>query len=162
MVNGLCEGMVCVKGWFVWRDVWLSSLCGWFVWRDGLQKIRCNTVHTNQLSFSVLHIIWLVWRDGLCDIPSHKPLIILSITSLHTNHPFTQNIPSHNPFTIFYITYYLVCMTIWIVCITSIDTNHPFPQNIYHSLDYILTGLCDCLVYVNKLFVWSDGLCEGM
>ena len=36
--DGLCEGMVCVKGWFVWRD----GLC------EGI-------LHSNHLSFCVLH-----------------------------------------------------------------------------------------------------------
>ena len=35
-------------------------------------------------------------------------------------------------------------------------------QTMYHSLYFILSGLCDYLVFVNKWFVWRHGLCEGM
>ena len=46
--GGLCEGMVCVKGWFVWRDViqrMINGLC------EGMVCVKgCN-------------IIGFVWRD---------------------------------------------------------------------------------------------------
>ena len=102
MINGLCEGKVCVNGWFVWRDgLCLVSVMLMIIWLcEVMVCVTCihpfaqtiyhslfyipshkPSLHTNHLSFSVLHIIWLLWRDGY---KSHCPC-------LHINHPFTQN-----------------------------------------------------------------------
>ena len=155
MINGLCEGMVCVKGWFVWRDVmvcmkgciteddqwfvWLSDLHGWIVWMDVTQTTLSHkpSLHTNHLSFSVLHIIGFACSSGLSfsvlhpftqtihinqvitqTIYSHKPDNHTNKPFTHTNQIFTQTrwILSHKPFII--------------LSITSLHTNHPHkPDN---------------------------------
>ena len=116
--DGLCEGVVWVQGWFVWRDQDIG-----IVWRDGL----CDGM--------VCVKGWIVWGNGPFKqtIPSHKP-------SLHTNQPFTLTIPSQKPFILLCITYCLVCLKAWTVWLLSIPshkpslhTNHPFIQtNLSH------------------------------
>ena len=123
---------------------------------------------------------WFVWRDV---IPSHKPFIILCITSLHTNHlftqtlyshkldnhtnqinPFMQTIPSHKPIIILCITYNLVCVKGWFVW-------HPYTQTINHSQYYISSHkpslqtnhpftqtIYHFLYYILSGFVWLSGL----
>ena len=152
MINGLCEGMVHVNGWFVW----------WLVWSEGLCEGMVSVVR------------WFVWRDGLCLV-----------------HPFTQTIPSHKPYGLCegmvhshkpsLHTYKIICNTEndkWFVgrdgpsCKPSRFTNHPFTQPIYHSLYYIPSHRPS--LHTNHLsfsilhiiwFVWRvmmNGLCEGM
>ena len=115
----------------------LSSLWDYLVCLPSTQTIyqyipshkHKPSLPTNCLSFSLLHIIWYVWRDVitendkwfvwravLCGWFVWKPFIILCITFLHTIHPFTLTIYSHNPFIILYTT--------------SLHTNHPFTQTI--------------------------------
>ena len=83
-----------------------------------------KSLHTNYLSFSVLHIIWFVWRHGLCDL----------YPSLHTN---------HLQFSVIQIIWFVVTIHIsWFVWRDglchftetrhnpSLHTNHPFTQTI--------------------------------
>ena len=141
MINAFCEGMICVKEWFVW----MVGLCegmdcveGWLVWRDGLcERMICVNG-------------WFLWRDGM-----------VCVTSLHTNHTFTQTIPSINtnqPFTQ-----------------TISSHNQPFTQSIpshnasLHT-NHVKGWMTSCLfegmvlregmVCVKGWFVWRDGLCH--
>ena len=101
--NGLSEGMVYVKPWFMQRDVLCDGMdC---VWCKPFIILCITSLHTNHLSFSVLHCFiqtipspndrwlcvkgWIVWREGLCHFTEtrHNP-------SLHTNQPSTQTNPS--------------------------------------------------------------------
>ena len=181
MINGFCEERVCVKGWFLWRDViqrMIIGLCegmvcdkAWFVWRDVIHRmvnVLCEGMVCVK-GWNTENDKWFVWLSGLREasmyyslyyIPSHKP-------SLHTNHlsyPFTQSILSHKPFIILCITYYLVCAQkpFIILCITSLHTNPPFTQTIYlHKPDnHTIQVICN--TENDKWFMWRDGFCEGM
>ena len=79
--DGLCEGINGLwKGWFVWREVLqrtINGLCDYLFCVKG-----CNTETDKGFMWMASFCGWFVW----------KPFIILCITSLHTNHPFTQTI----------------------------------------------------------------------
>ena len=189
LLYSLCDYLVCVNKWFVWRDGLCEGIIGLC---EGMTSLHTNhpftqTIyshkpnnHTNQIIWNTenykwfyhslyyfykpyiisLHTIRIILYPFTQTNPSHKSFIILCITSLCTNHPFTETIPSHKPF---------------------LHTNHPFTQPIYHSLYYILSGLCDYLVCLNYIHshkpslptnhspfsglqiiwvVWLSGLCE--
>ena len=71
------------------------------------------SLHTNNLTFSVIHIIWLVWRDviqrmikclceGLvCVDGLYEPSLYYTLYFIpvlfSVLHPFTQTIPAHEP-----------------------------------------------------------------
>ena len=195
IVSGLCEGMVCVKGWFVWRD----GLCEGidqtqsipshkpslhtshpslytkpslqterrkcfvckevFVWRDGL----CEGM--------VCVKWWFVWRDGLCEgmvcvkgwivwrMDCVKGwLIILSITSVHTNQ-IICNTEKEKWFS------WRDGLSEGMVCVKGCNTENPS----LHTNQLICNTENDnwfewrdewCLVSVKGWFLWRDGLCE--
>ena len=138
--------LVCVNGWFVWG---LFGVKGWLVWRVGS--------HTPFIILCITYYLvcvkgWFVWRDGLCEgINGLFESMVLCEgmvcvkgwfvwkPSLHTNqksfsvlHPFTQNIPSHEPYIILCIIYYLVCVKgddKWL---------HPFTQTIPSHKPFII------------------------
>ena len=116
--DGLCEGLDCVPEnykWFVWRDglcEWMVCVKGWIV--SGFCEVTQSkqyviqrginglfegmvSVHTNHLSFSVLHPLTQTIYHSLYYVHSHKPFI-------------TQTIPSHKPYIILCIAYYLACV----------------------------------------------------
>ena len=93
--DGLCKVMVCVKGWVVWREVLCEGLVcvnGWFVWRVGF-----------------------LWRDGLCE----------GIICVQAQDFQAQAISSHKPFIILCITYYLVCVKGWKQVTQSMPLHKP-------------------------------------
>ena len=129
MINGLFEGMVCVKGcntendkWFVWLSCLCEGMvCVWTLWSDTIQTI-CNTQKDKWL---ILHIFWFVWRDGLCEgMVFVKGLFV----SLHRDHKSPQS------------RQYII-------------------QRRVNGLYYILSGLCEGMVCVKGWLVWRDGLC---
>ena len=148
-MDGLCEGMVCVKGWFVWRDglcegmeyklIFFSLLhIIWFVQRDAY-KSHSSCLHTNHKICNTEKGKWFVWRDGFVwrdDLCDGIGMICVKGWFVWRDkwfvwrdglHPFAQTKPSHKPFIILCITYYLVCVKGY-----------------------------------DKWFVWRDGLCEGL
>ena len=151
MINGLCKWLVCVKGCFVWRD-WLCEGME-SRYRDQTPSIPpckpfillCITsLHTNHLSFSVLHPFTQT-------IPSHKPTFHTK-PSLQTNYPFTQTIPSHKT----------SLHKNQIICNTKNDKwflLHPCYHSLYY---YYLVCVKGCNTESNTRFLWRDGLFEGM
>ena len=129
-------------------------------------------------------------------IPSHETSLHTNQTicnpSLHTNHSFTQTIPSHKPFIISLHTNQIICNTeegwfvwrdelssfsvlhikshiIWFVWKEtipshkpSLHTNHPFTQTISSHKPSLHTNQIICNTGNEKWFEWRDGLCEGM
>ena len=178
MINCLCEGMVCVKGWFVWRDliqrminvlcegmvcvkggitendkwfVWLSCLCGWFVWTI---PVLCSVLHA--FTQNIFHFLYF--------IPSHQP-------SLHTNHPFTQTIHHSLYYILSGLHEWLSGLCGWFVWappvlhIISLHTNQIICNTGMVCVKPFIISLCTNQIICNTekgRFVWRDGLCEGM
>ena len=126
MVNGLCDYLVCVRGCNTENDKWFSLNSPCIILSiTSLHTIQLSLLpftqtipshkpflHTNHLSFSVIHIIWLMWRDviqkminglceglvcveGLCEPSLYNSLYyilsglcegMVSVSSLPTNH----------------------------------------------------------------------------
>ena len=124
--------------------------------------------------------------DSLCEpslycslyyIPSHKPFIILCITSLYTNHqhklnnhtnhlsfsvlhPFTQTIPSHKPIintqTIYHSVYDIPShKPSNIPCMSSLHTDHLFKQTIISHKPFIILCITYYLVFLIIWYVWT-------
>ena len=158
MINGLCEGMVCVKGcntendnWFLWKDglyegmyYYLVCVKGydkwflwrwWFVWRDAIQRIILGW-----FTQTICHSLYY--------ITSHKPDNHTNHLAFSVLHPFTQTITSCKPF-----------------IITPLCTNHPFTQSIPSHKQFIILCITFYLFCVkgcnkenDKWFVWWAGL----
>ena len=141
MINCLCEGMVCVKGWFVWRDVIqriINGLCG------GI--------------YLVCVIIWIVWIIGLCE---GKVCVKRCNTE---NYKWFVGLSG-----MYYILPglcdYLVCVNKWILWLSGLCGWFVWRD----VIERMINGLCErihlvCVniwfVWVNGLFVWLSGLCE--
>ena len=134
--------LVCVKGydkWFVWRD----GLCEWMVCLNG-------RIVSGLFNYYLVCVKgWFVW---LVSIPLHKPFIILCFTSLHTNHPFTQNI--------YHSLYYI--LSGFCKGMDTSHTVHAFKQTSLYVIKRKINGLFEGMDCAKGWFVWRDGLCEGI